>query len=575
MGDADNSMAILGSTLLFTIYAIAMLFCLFRTLRLHKFSPDWKPSKGFYLSVLMQCTLRTVCFLLLLVLDNSRLTSMSVFLILSIPDSMFIVSYILLLWQVVLVFISAHTNTRSSIAVFWKVFKISRYDKLSSYITFALTVWIGTQTCLYILVANGIIHFKNISKEVGICNFSLAGSTVIGMVTLQIRYSGVPLRSESWKGKLNRMITITTLWTVARVLQGILDILDQYQSTSLSYSLSKSSSNTIGNGTAAFLFSALIISEIMCVLMILDYSFMAIFVFNDEEQTENKVELLDRSIDSSNSIINQSLQVRINMKDVCILNQILTYKSTLGKVYKASYNSRVVFVRKIEFSRLSTYVLEDFSEELDSYNSNHSNILPIIGVCLDLPCIYLILPLIEPGSLYKALHIDHKNFSFSTKINFAQQIATGLFYIHKIGKTHGHLTSHNVLISNSNHAYITDLGMEKIKKYAGIMNGYCNKSAWSSPEILADRRLTAVKADFSDDVYSFGVILWELFTEQEPFAGFNLQEIKEKVVGGGERLEVPIDFCEGIIDILESCWESDPEKRATMNELLTEVRNIK
>lgn len=572
MGSADNNIAILGSILLFTLYAITMLFCLFRTARLHKFSPDWKPSKGFYMSLLIQCVLRTVCFLLLLVMDSSNLTSKTVFLILSIPDSFFIVSYILLLWQVVLGFMSAHTNTRLSITVFWKVFKISRYDKLSSYLTFALTVWIGTQTSLYILVANNIIHFKNISKEVGICNFSLAASTVIGMISLQIRYSGVPLRSESWKAKLSRMNIVTAFWTAARILQGVLDILDQYDSTSLSYQMSETNSNSIGKDSAAYLFSVLIISEITCILMVLDYSFMAIFVFNDEEKTEKKVELLERNSDISNSFMNQSLQVRINMAEVCVLSQIFTNKSTLGKVYKATYNNRYVIVRKIVFSRLSTYVLEDFSEELDSYNSNHPNILPIMGVSLELPNIYLILPLIEPGSLFKILHVDHKSLAFGTKVKYSIQIATALFYIHNIGKVHGHLTSHNVLVSNNDHVYIADLGMSKIKKYAGIMNGYCNKSAWSSPEILNDRRLTPAKTNFSDDVFSFGVVLWELFTENEPFVGVGLQEIKERVVDEGERLEIPFDFCEGIAEVLNMCWDSDPEKRPGMNEILSELR---
>lgn len=572
MGSTDNNIALLGSILLFILYAITMIFCLFRTARLHKFSPDWKPSKGFYMSLLIQSCLRTVCFLLLLVMDSSQLSSKSVFLILSIPDSFFIVSYILLLWQVVIAFMSAHTNTRSSITVFWKVFKISRYDKLSSYITFALTVWIGTQTSLYILVANKIIHFKNISKEVGICNFSLAASTLIGMVSLQIRYSGVPLRSESWKSKLSRMNLVTAFWTAARVLQGVLDILDQYDSTSLSYHMSKTNSNTLGKSSAAYLFSVLIISEITCILMVLDYSFMAIFVFNEEEKSQKKVELLERSSDTSNSFMNQSLQVRINMKDVCILSQIHTNKSTFGKVYKASYNNRNVIVRKIMFSRLSTYVLEDFSEELDSYNSNHPNILPIIGVSLELPCIYLILPLVEPGSLYKVLHVDRKSLNFATKIKYSVQIATALFYIHNIGKVHGHLNSYNILVSNSDHVYVADLGMSKIKKYAGIMNGYCNKSAWSSPEILSDKRLTPVKTCFSDDVFSFGVVLWEIFTECEPFVGEGLEEIKERVVDKGERLEIPFEFCEGIAEVINWCWETNPEDRPGMSEILSELR---
>ena len=98
-----------------------------------------------------------------------------------------------------------------TMAVFSKLFKTNQHDKLSSYIAFCLTVWIGTQICLYILVGNHIIHSKNISREVGVCNFALALSTLIGMIALQLRYSGVPLKNLSWKMKLNRINIVTGL----------------------------------------------------------------------------------------------------------------------------------------------------------------------------------------------------------------------------------------------------------------------------------------------------------------------------------------------------------------------------
>lgn len=578
MGESENNIAILGSTLLFVLYGITTIFCLVRTARLHKFSPDWKPSKGFYISLLVQCTSRSCCFLLLLVLNESTLNPTLVFLLLSVPDSMFIVSYILLLWQVLLAFTSAHTNTRSTIALFLKFFKANRYDKLSSYITFALTVWIGTQTCLYILVANKLIHFRNLSKEVGICNFSLAGSTVIGMIVLQIRFSGVPLRTETWRGKLNRINLVTGFWTFARVLQGILDILDQNKETSLSHQMSKSEASTLGNTQAAYLFSILIVSEIVCVLMVLDYAFMGIFVFSEDErenvQERRKVDLREISYESFSSIMNQSLQIRINMKDVCILCQINNAGNGLGKVYKATYDNREVFVRKITFSRLSTYVLEDFSQELDSYNSSHPNILPIIGVSLDLPIIYTISPLIVPGSLYKLLHIERRNLSFSQKVHYIKQIAGGLSHMHSLGKVHGHLTSHNIVVNSNDRVFITDFGMGKIKKYAGIVCGYCNKTAWSSPEVLADRRLTAVKTDFFDDVYSFGVIVWEIFTQSEPFEGLELEGIKELVVRDKERLEIPAEFSSSLCELLQGCWEEVPEDRLSFNEIISKLKKI-
>jgi hypothetical protein len=53
----------------------------------------------------------------------------------------------------------------------------------------------------------------------------------------------------------------------------------------------------------------------------------------------------------------------------------------------------------------------------------------------------------------------------------------------------------------------------KFKKYAAIVCNYSNKTAWSSPEALTEKTTTAMSANQSDDVYSYGAVLWELFCE--------------------------------------------------------------
>lgn len=579
MGDENgNAIANLGAALLFVLYAITLIFCLFRTVRLHKFSPDWKPSKGFYISVLLQSFLRALCFLLLLVLGKKNLNRTSVFLLLSIPDSMFIVSYLLLIWQVLLVFNSAHTNTSITLAIFSKLFKMARHDKIENYITFLLTVWIGTQTWLYILVANSVINFKSISREVGICNFSLAACTIIGLIVLQIRYSGVPLRTASWKAKINRICIVISFWTLARILQGILDILDSNKETSLSYQMSHTEKNTLGQTTAAYLYSILVISEIVCILMVLDYAFMGIFVFTEEDREtdreEKPRELFMMSFESSNSIGIMPLQLRLNKQEISFGLQIDTVKPVLGKVYKATYMRKNVFVRKITFSRLSTYVLEDFSEELDAYTIEHANILPIIGVVLELPVIYTISPLIEPGSLFKILHLERKEIPLQTKISYAKQIANALLHVHVTNRVHGHFTSENVLVKHNNHAYLSDLGLLKIKKYASIVCGYTTKSAWSSPQILRNKRLTPIHVEPSDDIYSFGIFLWELFTEQIPFISYGLEELYEKVGINGCRPVIPNTISSEIADIIIGCWEEMPEDRTSMDIVLSKLNEV-
>ena len=241
--------------------------------------------------------------------------------------------------------------------------------------------------------------------------------------------------------------------------------------------MSNEDKNTLGSTTTVLLFSALIISEIACLLMVLDYGFMGIFVFAEEDKLEKKYKGGESvSLDSSSSLFMQPLQLRLTMKDISILYPIHSKKLILGKIFRAKYQERTVFLRKISFTRLSTYVLEEFSSELDSYIVDNKNILPIVGVILDLPVICILTPFIEPGSLYKILHVDRAKLSLNKKIDYMIQVANAFYHIHSTERVHSHLTSENILINNHDRVLISDLGLKKIKKYAGIVFGYCNKS---------------------------------------------------------------------------------------------------
>ena len=302
---------------------------------------------------------------------------------------------------------------------------------------------------------------------------------------------------------------------------------------------------------------------------------MGIFVFADEEVKEQKpIELLAHSFETSNSLCYLPLQLRLGMKDITVLAQITTRRPTLGKVYRASYQNRNAFLRKIVFSRLSTYVLEEFSNELDGYAVNNANILPLIGVVLDLPTITIITPFIEPGSLFKILHVEKTKMSMAKKLNIMKQIANAFAYIHSAGRVHGHLTSENVLINENEHVFVSDLGMNKIKKYAGIVSGYSNKSAWSSPELLRDRRLTPTRAETADDVYSFAMIFWEIITEQAPFLGYDREDLYEKVGVEGYRPELPGRINAEIAGIILLCWSSVRTDRPGFDEIINKLSKL-
>ena len=153
-------------------------------------------------------------------------------------------------------------------------------------------------------------------------------------------------------------------------------------------------------------------------------------------------------------------------------------KNSLGKLYKAKFKDSSVLFRKIVLPRLSGYIVEELTLEIDVHRTmNFSHVLPIIGIVIELPVIGFITPLMIKGSLFDALHINNMPLTLTEKIRISGDIAAGILNFHMQGKAHGHLTSHNILFDENFTPYISDLGFNKLKKYAGIVSGYTNINA--------------------------------------------------------------------------------------------------
>lgn len=330
------------------------------------------------------------------------------------------------------------------------------------------------------MIASVIIQ-EDISREIGIVNFSLPAVALFGMVFLQIKFSGVPARSQMWKSQLKKINVVTVFWSIARLASGIDNILAEYSDSSISNNITNKTDHAIDTVAAAFMILSLIISEVVCMVLVLDYGFMGIFLFSedDEGSAVSKTQASFVSTDKDN-ITNFSMVITdlmMTVDDIVIEDELQVRKNGLGKLYKATYNGAPVIFRKILFKRLSGYVLEEFTAEIDRYQNLVSNkIIPIIGVILDLPTVGIVSPYMARGSLYKALHVDHINFTRKDKFKLALEMSSVLETIHSQNKAHGHLTSENILLNDDGVAVIADLGFQKMKKYAGVIFGYTNKS---------------------------------------------------------------------------------------------------
>ena len=131
-------------------------------------------------------------------------------------------------------------------------------------------------------------------------------------------------------------------------------------------------------------------------------------------------------------------------------------------------------------------------------------------------------------------------------------------------------------IDSLNKVWVSDFGLHTIKKYASVTLDYCNKSAWSSPQVLDSRHTTAnAVCTIKDDVYSFGVVLWELLYCKEPFEGIPRQRLYQLVVEEQMRPLIVDEVGQRLATLIKSCWNNERHKRPTFKQLAKQLARLR
>ncbi|XP_076066962.1 vascular endothelial growth factor receptor 3-like [Oratosquilla oratoria] len=164
-------------------------------------------------------------------------------------------------------------------------------------------------------------------------------------------------------------------------------------------------------------------------------------------------------------------------------------------------------------------------------------------------------------------------FNTSTLVCWAWQISQGMEYLSYRKILHGDLALRNLLLTQGNVVKISDFGMSRniyksgdyVKKTGGNL-----PLKWMSIEAIRDLIFST-----QSDVWSFGVVLWELFTlGSSPYPGLNLDQNFFKLLKGGYRMEKPTHANNMIYGIMTDCWLEDPQKRPLFDELSGRLHDL-
>ncbi|KAG8189937.1 hypothetical protein JTE90_009078 [Oedothorax gibbosus] len=251
-----------------------------------------------------------------------------------------------------------------------------------------------------------------------------------------------------------------------------------------------------------------------------------------------------------------------------------------GKVYRGYWRRQEVAVKaaRQDPDEDISVTIENVRQEAKLFwLLKHPNIVTLKGVCLEEPNLCLVMEYAKGGSLNRVL--SGRKIPPNVLVSWAIQIARGMHYLHSeacISLIHRDLKSSNVLLSEAVGANdlqnktlkITDFGLAR-ELYKTTRMSAAGTYAWMAPEVI--KSSTFSKAS---DVWSYGVVLWELLTGETPYKGIDALAVAYGVAVNKLTLPIPSTCPTPFSYLMKGCWNPDPHRRPNFVQILHELEVI-
>jgi serine/threonine protein kinase len=269
-----------------------------------------------------------------------------------------------------------------------------------------------------------------------------------------------------------------------------------------------------------------------------------------------------------------------------ILSRIIG-EGSFGRVWSGNCHNNRVAVKEFVFAQAAVAgetsqqrnrIIEEIVGEAGIMSClRHPKILQIYGCSLTMQAIWITSELCSAGSLKMFLSNTRitSQLTFLQELSLCLDVADGCHYLHTRNPpiVHRDLKSHNILIqetSSGNYvAKIGDWGSARaLNVLADSRGGTKNQTrgigtaCWLAPEVINSGCFGV-----GSDVYSYGIILWEVMTRKEVYAGLTAEQIIVKVANTHLRPQCPANL--PLRDIMASCWRHEPQERPSFHVILS------
>lgn len=259
----------------------------------------------------------------------------------------------------------------------------------------------------------------------------------------------------------------------------------------------------------------------------------------------------------------------------------LVGKGNFGVTYKAQYVKvdseppLTVAVKSLQGTNTDKKALLKYLKNgLVLKELQHNHIIPILAVCLsvsDDPVV--VVPYMDTPDLRTHIRDSSKSLAVSTLLDYGQQIADGMAYLVELKVIHHNLAARNCLLCEGKTVKVTDIGLtqELFSKDYYFTEEHTAKLPvkWMAPESLENFVFS-----IQSDVWSYGVVLWELMTRGvTPYPDVVPWDV-HSYLQSGRRMQKPKYCPEFIYQLMLKCWQLEPDDRPSFTEILASLDKV-
>ncbi|KAJ9139598.1 hypothetical protein P3X46_030318 [Hevea brasiliensis] len=255
---------------------------------------------------------------------------------------------------------------------------------------------------------------------------------------------------------------------------------------------------------------------------------------------------------------------------------------TFGTVYYGKWRGSDVAIKRLKkicftgrSSEEERLTLEFWKEAEILSKLQHPNVVAFYGVVQDGPggALATVTEYMVDGSLRHVLLKKDRYLDRRKRLLIAMDAAFGMEYLHSKNIVHFDLKCDNLLVNLKDPqrpiCKVGDFGLSKIKRNTLVSGGVRGTLPWMAPELLNGN---SNKVSEKVDVFSFGIVLWEILTGEEPYANMHYGAIIGGIVNNTLRPTIP-SFCDPEWKrLMEQCWAPNPAARPSFTEIAGRLR---